>query len=105
MGEKAGLASLAVVNQQQIRRALKRASMTDDTLDLDATQIVAEKQEAPWTYKGERGYMPMLGHLADNGLVLGEEFREGNEAPVSCNLEFNKACAAQMPKGKRMAHI
>jgi hypothetical protein len=77
MGEKAGLAGLAVVNQQQIRRALKRESLTDYTLDLDATQIVAEKQEAKWTYKGERGYMPMLGHLAENGLVIGEEFREG----------------------------
>jgi hypothetical protein len=105
MGEKAGLAGLAVVNQQQIRRALKRDSLTDYTLDLDATQIVAEKQEAHWTYKGERGYMPMLGHLADNGLVIGEEFREGNEAPASRNLEFTQACAAQMPKGKRIAHV
>ncbi len=94
MGEKAGLAGLALVNQQQIRRALKQESITDYTLDLDATQIVAEKQEAQWTYKGERGYMPMLGHLAENGLVIGEEFREGNEAPASRNLEFTQACAA-----------
>ena len=105
MGEKDGLASLAVVNQQQIRRALKGESITDYTLDLDATQIVAEKQEAQWTYKGERGYMPMLGHLAENGLVIGEEFRAGNEAPAARNLEFTKACAAQMPKGKRIAHV
>ena len=46
MGEKAGLAGLAVVNHQRIRRALKREALTDYTLDLDATQIVAEKQEA-----------------------------------------------------------
>lgn len=105
MGEKAGLAGLAVVNQQQIRRALKREPLTDSTLDLDATQIVAEKQEAKWTYKGERGYMPMLGHLAENGLGLGEEFREGHEAPACRNLECTQACAAHMPKGKRMAHV
>ncbi len=104
-GEQDGLASLAVVNQQQIRRALKREPRTDYTLDLDATQIVAEKQEATWTYKGERGYLPMLGHLAENGLVLGEEFREGHEAPASRNLEFTQACAAQMPTGKRIAHV
>jgi len=48
MGEKTGLAGVAVVNPQQIRRALKRDSITDYTLDLDATQIVAEKQEAHW---------------------------------------------------------
>jgi len=104
-GEQDGLASLAVVNQQQIRRALKREPRTDYTLDLDATQIVAEKQEATWTYKGERGYLPMLGHLAENGLVIGEEFREGHEAPASRNLEFTQPCAAQMPKGKRIAHV
>jgi len=62
---------------------LKLDAITDSTFDLDATQIVAEKPEAKWTYKGERGSMPMLGHVAENGLVIGEEFREGNEAPAS----------------------
>jgi len=105
MGDKDGLAGLAVVNRHQVQRALRRETITDYTLDLDATQIVAEKREAQWTYKGERGYMPMLGHLAENGLVLGEEFREGNEAPAARNLEFIKACAAEMPKGKRIARV
>ncbi len=45
MGEKVGLVDLAVVNQQQIWRALKRDLITDYTLDFDATQIVAEKQD------------------------------------------------------------
>jgi len=49
MGEKEGVARLAVVNQPQIRRALKREPRPDDPLDLDATQIVAEKPEAQWT--------------------------------------------------------
>jgi len=38
--------------------------------------------------KGERGYAPMVGHLAENGLVIGDEFREGNDASQSRNLEF-----------------
>jgi len=46
--------------------------------------------------------MPMVGHLAENGLVIGDEFREGNEAPASRNLEFIKYCVKQMPKGKRI---
>ena len=66
---------------------------------------VAKKQEAKWRYQGERGYLPMLGHLAENGLVLGEEFREGHEAPASRNLEVTPACAAQMPKGNRIAPV
>jgi hypothetical protein len=46
--------------------------------------------------------MPMVGHLAENGLVVGDEFREGNESPVSRNLEFLKSCERQMPKGKKI---
>ncbi len=105
MGQQSGLAGLSAVNQRLIRRALNHDSTTDYTLDIDATQIVAEKRDAKWTYKGERGYMPIVGHLAENGLVLGDEFREGNEAPAARNLEFIQACAAQMPTGKRLAHL
>ncbi|MDT8367558.1 MAG: hypothetical protein RRA15_13940 [bacterium] len=27
-----------------------------------------------------RGYMPLVGHLAENGLVVFDEFREGNDS-------------------------
>jgi len=75
------------------------------TLDIDATGIVAEKQSAKMTYKGFKGYMPIVGHIAENGLVLGDEFREGNVAPATRNLYFIKYCARQMPKGKRIAFL
>ena len=77
----------------------------DYTLDIDVTLVMAEKQAAAWTYKGERGYAPMVGHLAENGLVIGDEFREGNDAPQSRNLEFIQHCATQLPKGKRIAFL
>jgi hypothetical protein len=44
--------------------------------------------------------MPMLGHLAESGLIIHEEFREGNEAPASRNREFIQTCKGNMPKGK-----
>jgi len=31
-------------------------------LDVDATQIEAEKQEAEWTYQKVKGYMPLPGY-------------------------------------------
>ena len=105
MGVGAGVTSLERVNGQQIRRALNREERTDYTLDIDATQIVAEKQEAKRTYKGETGYMPLIGHLAENGLVVGYEFREGNDSPGARNLDFIQHCAAQMPTSKRIAHF
>lgn len=105
MGARTGLAGLATVNQALVRRALKQDETTAYTLDLDATQIVAEKRDAQWTYKGARGYMPLVGHLAENGLAIGDEFREGNEAPAARNLEFIQHCVAQMPAGHRIAHV
>jgi hypothetical protein len=53
---------------------------------------VAQKREAQYTYKGEKGYMPIVGHIAELNLVIGYEFREGNAAPVAGNLEFVQAC-------------
>ncbi len=105
MGAGSGLEGLAAVNRKVLARALKREKRREYTLDIDATQIVAEKRAAKRTYKGEQGYMPIVGHLAENGLVVGEEFREGNDAPQSRNLEFIGHCARQMPPGKRIAFL
>lgn len=100
-----GLNGAGVIRQVVVRRTLNRDTTTDYTLDIDATQIVAEKEAAKFTYKGERGYMPIVGHLAENGLIIGEEFREGNDAPGARNLQFIRYCAGQMPKGRRIARL
>ena len=105
VGQGPELEGLAAVNRKVLARGLKGDGEKDYTLDIDATQIVAEKQAAKYTYKGERGYMPIVGHLAENGLVVGEEFREGNDSPGTRNLEFIRRCAAQMPKGTRIAYL
>ncbi len=105
MGAGPGLEGLAAVNRKLLARGLKDDSQGEYTLDIDTTQIVAEKRTAQRTYKGERGYMPIVGHLAETGLVVGEEFREGNDAPQARNLEFIRHCARQMPPGTRIAFL
>ena len=62
---------------------MKGEEQTDHTLDIDATQIAAEKHEAHYTYKGEKGYMPMVGHLAEIGLIIGYEF-QGRQRRAGC---------------------
>lgn len=104
-GSGSGLDALKVVQNKQLKWTMKREARTAYTLDIDASQIVAEKYAAHYTYQHEKGYMPMLGHLAENGLLVHEEFREGNEAPASRNREFIAACKANMPKGKRIARL
>ncbi len=107
-GAGAGLSGLGQVNRRIVAQCLRKmerdaeAGMdgaTGHTLDIDASQIVAEKEAAKWTYKKEQGYMPMVGHLAEAGVVVHEEFRDGNAAPASGNLPFIKACQEAMPRG------
>ena len=69
-------------------------------LDIDATFIEAHKNTAKCSYKNAPGYMPMVGHI-NGGYVIDVDFREGNEAPASRNLEFIKQCELQLPKGKK----
>lgn len=99
-GGNGGLHGLGMVSRRVLKRALKRDGRKGYTLDIDATAIEAEKESAKWTYKKFKGYMPMLGHLAENGLVAGDEFREGNDSPGARNLDFIKYCQRQMPKGR-----
>ncbi len=99
-GFNGGVEGLGKVNKLLLKRSLKRDKRKGYTLDIDATGIEAEKREAKRTYKGFRGYMPIVGHLAENALIVGDEFREGNDSPGARNLEFVKYCRAQMPKGK-----
>jgi hypothetical protein len=103
--ESNGSVGLERVNRGVFRRLLRQDDHACYTLDIDATQIVAEKREAHYTYKGEKGYMPIVGHIAELGLVVGHEFREGNTAPVARNLEFLQGCERNMPKGKKITAV
>ena len=105
MGVTGGLSALERVNRKLLKRGMKYDGITGYTLDIDATGIQAEKQTAKMTYKGFKGYMPIVGHLAENGLVLGDEFRAGNVAPAGRNLAFIKYCVKQLPKGKRITAL
>ena len=88
-GEGEGMVGLDRVNRRIVVHCLHQYGCRTHTLDIDATQIVAEKRDAAWTYyKGERGYMPMVGHLAEAGVVIHDDFRAGNVAPASANLDF-----------------
>ena len=104
-GGGAGLSGLDRVNRRIVAHRLRNLGRTAHTLDIDATQIVAEKRDAAWTYKGERGYMPMVGHLAEAGVVIHDDFRAGNVAPASANLDFVKACEVRLPKDHTLTAV
>jgi hypothetical protein len=105
MGANGGLSGLETVNRTLLKQAMKEDGIKHYTLDIDATGIEAEKKTAKMTYQGFPGYMPIVGHLAENALVVGDEFREGNVSPATRNLAFIKHCIRQMPTGKRITAL
>ena len=100
-----GTRALQAVHRKVLERAMRASRRKGYTLDMDATAIEAWKESALFTYKHFKGYLPMLGHLAENGLVVAWEFREGNVPPAGQNLDFYRQCKASMPPGKRIAEF
>ena len=85
------------VNKLLLKSALHNCKQV--TLDIDATEIIASKADAKWTYKSNQGYMPMVGHIAQTGQVVACDFRDGNQSPNSNNLEFIIQCQKALPEG------
>lgn len=87
--ESAGLTGLRELECQSVRAYVAVAKPERQvTLDADAHLVESAKEEALPTYEGFRGYQPIIVTWAENGLVLADQFRDGN-----------------VPAGKGMAEI
>jgi hypothetical protein len=102
-GERNGLSGLGRVNDQVVNQILKRDKQKEYILDQDATIIEVEKEAAQYTYKKEKGYQPFVSFLS-GGIILDDEFRDGNVHPGSGALASLQRCVQKMPEGKRIAY-
>jgi hypothetical protein len=101
-GRNGGREAMEKVDEETAETIVKRTATAEYTLDVDATVIEAEKEKAAMTYKKVRGYQPILGFLAENGVCLSHEFREGNVPAQAGALKFLKRCLKLCPKIKRL---
>lgn len=101
-GAQGGVGAMGAVNEEVAGAVVSRLAAPDLTLDVDTTVIESEKKEAAWTYKKVRGYQPMLGYLAENGICLAHEFREGNINAQTGALAFLEHCFGLCPKIRRL---
>lgn len=67
------------------------------TLDIDGTIIEADKGDALMSYKGIRGYHPLLGYCSELGLFVGSQFQQGNVSPQAGLVEFIGRCIQNLP--------
>src|SRR5918992_619863 len=85
--ESAGLAGLRTVVEHSVRTYCSAVQPGPAvTLDVDAHLVEASKQSALRTYEGFRGYQPLLVSWAETGLVVADEFRDGN-VPASQRIK------------------
>ena len=85
--ESAPLAGLGAVVQHTVRAYVSAVQPgAPVTLDVDAHLVESSKQSALPTYEGFRGYQPLLVQWAETGLVLADEFRDGN-VPASRHIQ------------------
>jgi len=86
------------VNRDLVQRCGERCpDQRIATVDQDATIIESHKREALPTYEGVRGYQPMLAVWAETGLVLADQFRDGNVPAMMEPLEVAKRAYAAVP--------
>lgn len=76
--ESEALRGLSRIHREITRQLIEKSGIRTATIENDATIIFSEKQQAMGTYKGGTGYAPALGVVAELGLVLHDEFRDGN---------------------------
>ncbi len=84
--ESEGLEGLREVNTRVIRAYVEaKKPAVEVTLDVDAHLVETRKGNAQYCYEGYKAYQPMVVCWAETGLVLREEFREGN-VPASKDI-------------------
>ena len=101
---EAGLKGLDRVRGKINERILRRDGIKQYTLDADAMEIIGEKDDALFTYKGDKGYMPVAGFLYETPVCLYDEFREGNVAPAFGQKGFYLQCKQRMPRDKKIGY-
>lgn len=84
--ESEGLAGLKEVGRRVVRAYVEGVKPGKEvTLDVDAHLVETFKADAQYCYEGYKAYQPLVVEWAETGLVLAEEFREGN-VPASKDI-------------------
>lgn len=98
-GESKPLRGLQGVNRRLIAGVGARAKdQKIGTVDADATIIESDKREAKMTFEGSHGYQPLLAVWAEMGLILADEFRDGNVPAHYQPLNVVRAAFQALPE-------
>jgi hypothetical protein len=97
--EHPALQGLAHVRDRIVDRVQRLRPVRVATLDADASIHEANKREALWTYDKVRGYQPYAITWAEQGLIVRDQFRDGNVGAGYRTLPEIQAAFASLPSG------
>jgi hypothetical protein len=99
------LQALWRVNTDLLRFAQKHSPQSTVTLDMDASIVETNKQDALFSYKGSQSYQPLSVRWAEKDLVAYSEFRDGNVPAAFQNLEVLQKTLDGLPRGVQKVYL
>ena len=103
--ETENLKGLKVVRREMIQKATRKEGPWKATIDLDAVIVESQKQEAYFTYLGEKGYQPVTAYWAEQDLIVADEFRDGNVPARMDLLRVAKDAISALPPTVRLVRF
>jgi hypothetical protein len=99
------LQGLMRVNRDLVASIQKHRPTTDATLDMDATLVETQKEDALFSYKGYKAYQPLNTYWAEQETVLHTEFRDGNVPAGYEQLRVFKEALDMLPEGVSTVYL
>ena len=99
------LKRLAAVQRDLLKKATLKEQPWKATIDLDATVIESQKQQAYWTYLDEKGYQPVIAYWAEQDMIVADEFRDGNVPAGMDLLSVLKKALLVLPPTVRLVRV
>jgi len=103
--ESQGLKGLGKVNAELIDHIQRHAPEEQATVDIDASVHESHKKEALWTHEGVRGYQPVIAYWAEQGVILADQFRDGNVPAGMGNQQVVHQALAALPQGVKARYL
>ncbi|MGD0489495.1 MAG: IS1380 family transposase [Syntrophorhabdales bacterium] len=99
------LCGLERINADLVAAVDKQNPADQATLDMDATLIETQKNDALFCYKGFKAYRPLNAYRAEKGLILHTEFRDGNVPAGHEQLRVSIRALSLLPEGIKTVRL
>ena len=93
------LEGLGKVNADLVSFVQSRSPHSQATLDMDATLVETQKEDALYCYKKHKAYQPLTTYWAEADLIVHSEFRDGNVPAGHRQLRVFAEALGHLPSG------